>query len=315
MSKAVSASSVRAAGKKWTLLETAEFVFQMIGLVLFCGAIVWCVNYCSTHDVLHPSFFETVKNGTPREVQAAINSGVDIDYRRDEGTTPLMAAIKYNRDFEVISMLLTAGANVNTRNVAGETALMIAAQDSRTPDVIFALLRAGADPKARDKTGRSAFDYARKNNSVKVSNAYQLLEEMQGGNKVVDSNDVLLKLASSGTSEQLQKAIDSGADFRIQDKDGETVLMYAAEGNPDPDVITKLLKTGAELEARDNGGETALMVAAESGRSWAVIRALLDAGADAKAKSYEGKTAFDYAKDNDNLGATDTYWRLNDAQY
>ena len=90
-----------------------------------------------------------------------------------------------------------------------------------------------------------------------------------------------LELVKKGTPNQVQEAIEAGADLRAQDQGGLTPLMYAAKNNPNPEVITVPLK----------------------------------AGADGKAKSNEGKTAFDYAQDNEKLKGTDAYWKLTEALY
>ena len=75
--------------------------------------------------------------------------------------------------------------------------------------------------------------------------------------------------------------LEAGADPKAQNKDGMTALMYAAEHNANPEVITMLLK----------------------------------AGADGKAKDRKGKTAYDYAQKNAKLKGTDAYRLLNEAQY
>jgi ankyrin repeat protein len=63
-----------------------------------------------------------------------------------------------------------------------------------------------------------------------------------------------LELVKKGTPNQVQEAIEAGADLRAQDKDGWTPLMYAAKNNPNPEVITTLLKAGADSDAQDKNG-------------------------------------------------------------
>ena len=88
-------------------------------------------------------------------------------------------------------------------------------------------------------------------------------------------------IVSNGTPEEVQKAIDAGANVNDRTSDGTTTLMYAAYFNQNPEVVTILLKSGADGKLKDN----------------------------------EGKTAFYYAKDNENIKGTAAYWELNDAQY
>jgi ankyrin repeat protein len=89
-------------------------------------------------------------HGTPKQVQAAIDNGADVnaaDLR--DGFTPLMCAAEWNRMPEVITVLLKAGANINAKDMFGMTALIWAARDN-SPKVITILLKAGADAKAKN---------------------------------------------------------------------------------------------------------------------------------------------------------------------
>ncbi len=157
------------------------------------------------------------------------------------------------------------------------------------------------------------------------------------------------ELAKTGTPQDMQAAISKGADVNAKDNDptgrGRTALMYAAEFNPDPEVITTLLTAGADLNAQENNGATALlfaagenpnpkvvttllaagadlntkrvhngvtvlMYAAKVTKNPEVITILLKAGADAKAKDKDGNTALSYTDINDNLAGTDALKQL-----
>jgi hypothetical protein len=159
----------------------------------------------------------------------------------------------------------------------------------------------------------------------------------------------LFGVVFAGTPQQVQAAIDTGADVNAQDTAGQTVLMkaaafnqnpavtaillrdgadtelrdpiyggtallWAAMYNENPAVITTLLKGGAGINARNSlNGWTALMKAAMYNQNPAVITTLLKAGADAKAKNNAGETAFDYAQSRATLSDTDAYRQLREA--
>ena len=222
-------------------------------------------------------FFELVKTGTPKSVQAAISNGADIKARDKHGWTPLMWAAGHNPNPEVITTLLKAGADINARDKDGLTPLMWAAYYNPIPEVITTLLKAGADSKARDK------------------------------------NDLTPLMCAAGFNpnpEVITTLLKAGADSKARTAIGSTPLMVAAWFNPNPEVITTLLKAGADINARDKDGGTPLMVAAWFNPNPEVITTLLKAGADAKAKDSEGKTAFDRAQNNEKLKGTDAYWKL-----
>ena len=152
------------------------------------------------------------------------------------------------------------------------------------------------------------------------------------------------KLLKTGTPQEVQAAINEGADLKAQDEYGMTPLLYAAwnndpevirallkadldvnskdkadalrwaaSTNPNPEMITVLLKAGAEVNARDKNGWTALMLAARDNQNPEVITTLIKAGADGKAKNTDGKSALDYAHGNVKLKGTDALKQLEEA--
>jgi ankyrin repeat protein len=156
-------------------------------------------------------------------------------------------------------------------------------------------------------------------------------------------------LVKTGPPQDVQAAIDKGADLKGREEDrGRTPLMAAAAWNPNPEVITTLLKAGADIKARDENGATVLMAATYNTNPEAitmtllkagadinaqnkvgmtplimfaaryntkpeVITTLLNAGADAKVKDSDGKTAFDYAQLRPDLKDTDVLRQLQKA--
>ena len=70
---------------------------------------------------------------------------------------------------------LSAGEDPNEPNTQGLTALHHAARDTADPAVIDALLDAGANPRVSSIAGRTPWYYARTNDKIKGSAAYQRL--------------------------------------------------------------------------------------------------------------------------------------------
>ena len=126
---------------------------------------------------------------------------------------------------------------------------------------------------------------------------------------------LLLDLAGTGSAEQVQAAIDHGADVNASDWAGRTVLMLAAASNPDQKVIALLAARGARINARGPARWTALMMAAYNNQNPDVVLALLRAGADGRLRSEAGRTAFDYAQDNGTVVRSQAYAVLKKAQY
>jgi len=99
------------------------------------------------------------------------------------------------------------------------------------------------------------------------------------------------ELMKTGTPQGIQTSLDQGGNLHARDGQGRTPLMYAAEYNQNPVVITLLLKAGADVKARDSVGMTALMYAAVKNQNPEVISTLLEAGADVNARDKDGETA------------------------
>ena len=182
---------------------------------------------------------------------------------------------------------------------------------------------------------------------VAIVLAFVVALTLPGCLSIKASTTDLFELVTTGTPQDVQAVIREGADVNAQDDSGMTPLMYAAEYNSDPDVITvlltagadvnvadnygltplmwaaeynqnpetitTLLRAGADLKAQDKGGFTALMIAASRSLHPEIIITLLNAGADANAKNGKGYTALDYAKYNRFLEGTDALKKLEEA--
>ena len=70
---------------------------------------------------------------------------------------------------------LSAGEDPNEQDTQGLTALHRAARETSDPAVIEVLLNVGANPRASSIAGRLPWDYARRNDRIKGSAAYQQL--------------------------------------------------------------------------------------------------------------------------------------------
>jgi len=104
------------------------------------------------------------------------------------------------------------------------------------------------------------------------------------------------ELCESGTPEEIQKALQAGANINARTEYEATPLMVAALSNPNPEVIKILLQAGANINAIAEEGITPLMCAAANNPNPEVINALLQAGADPFITDNKGKRAIDYAQ-------------------
>lgn len=120
--------------------------------------------------------------------------------------------------------------------------------------------------------------------------------------EATDHDDfALARAAHLGNIDVVRFLLDAGADPRFVDRDGNTVLIWAArwlraEADTDPrtasnkaSVVQILLDRGVDVDESGEGGHTALTVAAFAGHK-EVVRDLLDAGASVDARTSHGTT-------------------------
>ena len=94
-----------------------------------------------------------------------------------------------------------------------------------------------------------------------------------------DVTPVMYAAEKNYDPEVITVLVSHGANINAKDKDGKTALMYAAKSNPLPEIITALASNRANVNARDNNRMTALMYAARNNNA-SVAKALIDAGAE-----------------------------------
>ena len=110
---------------------------------------------------------------------------------------------------------------------------------------------------------------------------------------ITDWSDPFIKyidLAKSGSGREIREFIArEKPDLTYKDKDGWTLLMFAAAYNPDDSAVAAFLR-GSEINGRNNQGETALALAAMMNTNAEVLTRLLWENPDVNAIDNGGKT-------------------------
>ena len=96
---------------------------------------------------------------------------------------------------------------------------------------------------------------------------------------------------TSGTAQEVERAIKDGANVHARSSDGFTALMAAALSNPRADVISVLLQNGLDVNHQSEKGQTALIAAVTYNLNPEVAYVLLNNGADVNIKDESGWTA------------------------
>ena len=252
-------------------------------------------------------------------IETLLSSGLDINSRSNDGTTPLMMAAATGQE-KTVDLLLSKGADPHLKNFMGRNLLHAAAEGgnssivmralscdidinskddcSATPliiavkqnhiEVVKYLLQKGADISltTEDKK-RNALHIASPEGSVAVIEmllSYDLRPDSRDG----EGNTPLARAAACGHIEAVNCLLKHGADPLLKGKDGRNLLHFAAQSG-NVIIIETMLSKGFDIDARDETlGVTPLMVSIASGKLEAA-KYLLEKGADKSLKTTPGK--------------------------
>ena len=229
-------------------------------------------DYSEYYDA-SKSLFEAIYNNNVSDVLKAVSNGININSRNEEGFTPLLYAINYDR-LEVMKALLSYSNvidiemplnnytniySVKGKNFSGEvlfngtTPLEYAVYKGNT-NAVNLLIESGADTRKKDYNGYCSLFYA---------SAFS------------DANMIHF-LLTKDPSLTREKSLS-----------GRTVMHFAALYGNDEAISYYLSNTFLSINAKDNEGNTPLHCACEKGYS-STINLLVQRGAKTDMKNNEG---------------------------
>lgn len=219
------------------------------------------------HLVLNRALVYVSSNGLSSAIEALLIVGADANVRvRPEAlteyeTTPLLNAVSYGSEPEVLEILIRHGADPNNSNNYLWTPLHEAINQGAVETVEF-LLKHGANPNCRNNPGWTPLMHAVRKGDLRIM---RLL--FRSGARVNDTNndgDSALSIAVMyGQAYAIEPLLVCGADPNLQNSDGETALMLAADGG-DSYIVRLLLAKGARLDLKDRKGRSAIDFAREN---------------------------------------------------
>lgn len=248
------------------------------------------------------SLIEAAAEGNLEEVRELIEKKADVNAMdKTEGQTALIAAAKFGRA-DIVKALLKAGAKVDGADeLNGATALMwVCSNETEEGNpykppiadklaVMQLLLLAKAAVNGQNAWGGTALQWAADAGSFELVQAL-----VKAGAKVdLGDHDGLTPLMAAANYEGdnflkiVNLLIQSKADIKLQNKNGDTALHFAAGNNFKTDNVQALLKAGAKVDAQNALGETPLMKACQTARV-DIAKVLVMNGANINAVNKEG---------------------------
>ncbi len=149
-----------------------------------------------------------------------------------------------------------------------------------------------------DNFGIDGFWLAVKANNVKLAK-YFFEHNKFDINQKNDEGENALLLCDYGSNDiaeyyhyekpdMVEFLIDNGVEVNVKDKEGNTPLIKACNGN-NISIIRKLLKAGAKVNVKNNKGETPIIVVAKNNGLSLVLPMLVEAGADINERNEYGE--------------------------
>lgn len=305
-----------------------------------------------------------VKNNDIIAVNALLKENVNPNFVDEEGYSPLHRAV-LNNNLDVVNVLLSYKdidteiklpyeASVDDWYLGGATPLLVASYTGNA-DIVNALIEAGSDIRAKDDIdGAATIHIASANGNNEVINIL-LNKDNTLINEADSMKDTPLHWASiKNQTDTISLLLANGADTKLTNSDGNTVLHYAAmygdvntvnvlleadsflasvENNEgitpiyyaivvsDNDILSSIITNGQiDINKKDSLGYTPLHYAANYGNMEAVVLLVEEFNADKTIVNDDNFTASDIAANNsyytivEYLGGTVNYNNQNNTE-
>ena len=305
-----------------------------------------------------------VKNNDIIAVNALLKENVNPNFVDEEGYSPLHRAV-LNDNLDVVNVLLSYKdidtemklpyeASVDDWYLGGATPLLVASYTGNA-DIVNALIEAGSDIRAKDDIdGATTIHIASANGNNEVINIL-INKDNTLINEADSMKDTPLHWASiKNQTDTISLLLANGADTKLTNSDGNTVLHYAAmygdvntvnvlleadsslasvENNEgitpiyyaiivsDNDILSSLINNGQiDVNKKDSLGYTPLHYAANYGNMEAVVLLVEEFNADKTIANDDNFTASDIAANNsyytivEYLGGTVNYNQNNNTE-
>jgi ankyrin repeat protein len=188
-----------------------------------------------------------------------------VDYANKYHETAMMLAVSRD-DYNLLALLLNFGANVNRKREDGRTLLMAACMFNRNAQILKWLVSVGADVTAQDDKGQTALLHYFSTATSLRPDWESALDVLAGPSVDIDALgsfqdgfSVLHWIAWYGLTEACRRVLKLGADIDARNRKGETPLQVAMAGER-REVALVLLDMGADVgEMHPRGIDTPMM--------------------------------------------------------
>lgn len=144
-------------------------------------------------QLAHEELLATIKSGNEWLLKSLINGGINVNYKPENGWSPLMWAA-WNKQKEIVQILLDNGADVNDKSNVGWTALIFSVgYRGVSTEIVELLLNSNANIDAKDICGNTALILAARGGNKEIVEL--LLTKGADLNIINNQNDSALVMA------------------------------------------------------------------------------------------------------------------------
>ncbi|KAJ5604880.1 ankyrin 2-3/unc44 [Penicillium lagena] len=223
-----------------------------------------------------------------RVFRLLLERGANAEHADNDGTTPLIHAIRYYNE-DAVRLLLQHQVNLQHTDKNGKSALHVAVENGRA-FLVMLIVSYGANIEAKNAQGRSPLHLAVSRDDQDIT----LFLLGKGANPETKDSERRTPLHTAAGSIALGMILlGRGVKACVPDIQGNTPLHLAAKAGNET-VVKRLLELRADAGYVDHSGRTPLHMAAAAG-SEPIIELLLRHGAHSNPKDISGLTPSDYA--------------------
>jgi len=230
-------------------------------------------------------------------VQVLMNVGASLEQWPGHDATALTMAAEMG-DLEIFTMLLDGGADEHVMlGPERDVSLIHVAAEKGRGQIVRFLIERGHDAESEDNIGETPLMFA--SHALDASAFWVLLDAGANATRLDDLGTSALHYALfSCDLDRIHRLLELGVplEARSGKSDGKTALIMAAEQCEL--AIPLLLDGGANVDARDDLGRTALLCATHSSSDDTTLETLLDRGSNVDAAGKDGFTPLAFAVRN-----------------
>lgn len=216
-----------------------------------------------------------------------IKLGANVNEVTNLGASPLFFFQKEANGFTNAKTLLESKVKVLTTDKKGRTAL----HTVKCPEVIELLVKEGLDVNEKDEEGKTPMHYAAEGHPEVIEKLKKLGARVNERSNDPWRETPLEHAISVAEVESIKKLAEVGADFKMVNNKGMSLLHYALTQRNNTEVLLKtLIDCGAPLDVQDAYGTPLVHVAASPFLPSSIIPLFIKSGADVNAKCRDDHT-------------------------